>query len=421
MVTLVAAGTLVSIANNATGMNLTVPTFTYDAGAGQFLRIRLQKNAVGFTLSAPVGWTQVYQNDWDPVSGREHTVAAFVRAATGSDSGATIAVSQGAAGGFTVFSGVIDVWQGADTSNLLDATAAAVSENEPSDNVTFPAYDPASTDCTLFADAYYGEDQTTFAASFGTPTLTLVAATEYETATGTDQSIATATANSTGSAVSAGNTWATASTIDNASTGVLYAIRNQPAGGGSPVSVTVPVASLALTGFAPTAAATNHVAVTVPASSLTLQSFAPTVVASAHVEITVPAASLTLTGFAPSVSVGAAVAVQVPAASLSLTGHAPTVEATGHVSVTVPTATLTLASFAPDVGLGPLSVVVPGAALTLTGYAPSVSVASPSTRTLHARFFIEPVLHASVEVEPTLRGTVDVEPVLFATSDLQPS
>lgn len=232
-VTLVAAGTLASIANNAVTQNVTIPAFTFDANAGQFVRIRAQKNSTGFTLSAPVGWTQVYHNDWDPVSGREHVVAAWVKAATNTDSGASVTVSQGAAGGFTVFSAVADVWQGADTSNLLDATAAAVLGNEPSDDVTFPAYDPTSTSCTVFADAYYAEDQTTFGASFGTPVFTLVAATEYETATGTDQSIATATAAGDGSAVGSGNTWATSSTNDNASTGILYAIRNQAVGGGS--------------------------------------------------------------------------------------------------------------------------------------------------------------------------------------------
>lgn len=235
-VTLEAAGTLATITNNATSQNVTIPTFTYDAAAGQIIRIRAMKNATGFTLSVvPSGWTTIYHNDHDPASGREHVVAGFVRAAVSDDSGKTVEVSQGAAGGFTVFAAVPDVLRGADTSNILDATAAAVLENEPSDNITFPAFDPTSTDCTLFADGFMAEDATTMAGTFGTPTFTLLAGTEYETGAGTDLTMATATAAGDGSAVSSGNTWASSSTIDNASTGVLYAIRNQAVGGGATV------------------------------------------------------------------------------------------------------------------------------------------------------------------------------------------
>lgn len=235
--TLVATGSIAAIANNAITQSVTLPTYTYDGGAGQFHLLLLQKNATAFTLSAPVGWTQVFQNDHDPVSGREHVTAAFVKAAESGDSGTSITVSQGAAGGFTVFAGVAFTFAGGNTSGLLDATAAAVLENEPSDNVTFPAYDSTSTDVTLFALGFYADDTTTFAASFGTPTFTTVA--DVETATGTDLSMAVALAAGDGSAVSAGNTWATSSAVDNASTGVLFAVVN--AGGGGGGGSTVPV------------------------------------------------------------------------------------------------------------------------------------------------------------------------------------
>ena len=167
-------------------------------------------------------------------------------------------------------------------------------------------------------------------------------------------------------------------------------------GGGSPVDIEVPAASLALTPYAPTAAVTAHVDVTIPAASLgltgyaptvettadvditvpaaalSLTAFAPTVTATAHQTIVVPVASLSLTGHAPSVSTGAHVEIEVPAASLSLTGFAPDVAVTAHVAVEVPAASIALSGYAPTVSLGPLSIAIPVGTLTLTGYPPSV-------------------------------------------------
>ena len=148
-----------------------------------------------------------------------------------------------------------------------------------------------------------------------------------------------------------------------------FYIMAPPAAGG--VTVTVPVASLTLTGFAPTVTVSDHQSVTVPVASLSLTGFAPIVTATANVSIEIPVASLALAGFAPTVTATANVSIEVPVASLTLAGFAPTVTATGDVSITVPVASLALAGFAPTVQT-PVTVTIPVASLTLTGFAPTI-------------------------------------------------
>ena len=224
-----ATGTLVTITNNATTLAPAIPAYTY--ASGDFHLLLVQKNATGFTFTVPAGWDQVVQNDHDPASGREHCIGAWVTPAVDGDQASTVTVTLSAANAFTVTAAKIVTLSGGNTSGLLDATAASVMENEPSDNVTFGAFDPTSTDITLVALAFMAEDATTLAASFGTPTFTNVS--ETETAAGTDLTIAVALAAGDGSAVSSGNTWASNSTLDNASTGVLFAIVNDGGGGGA--------------------------------------------------------------------------------------------------------------------------------------------------------------------------------------------
>ena len=137
------------------------------------------------------------------------------------------------------------------------------------------------------------------------------------------------------------------------------------------VSVEVPVAVLALAGFAPTVTVTANISIEIPVASLTLAGFAPVVTATANVSVEVPVASLALAGFAPTVTTTANVSIEVPVASLILAGFAPTVTATGDVSITVPIASLTLVGFAPTVQT-PVTVTIPVASLTLTGFAPTV-------------------------------------------------
>lgn len=111
--------------------------------------------------------------------------------------------------------------------------------------------------------------------------------------------------------------------------------------------------------------------VTVPAASLGLSGFAPTISTSSNISIDVPAASLTLAGYAPTVTTSGSLSIDVPTASLNLTGYAPTINTTGHVSVSVPLGSLALAAFAPDIQT-PVSVDIPAASLNLTGFAPTI-------------------------------------------------
>lgn len=150
------------------------------------------------------------------------------------------------------------------------------------------------------------------------------------------------------------------------------------AGGGATVSV--PLATLTLTGYAPTVTTPNPQTVSVPAGSLTLSGNAPTVVASDHKTVSVPAASLTLAGNAPTVTATANITVSVPAGSLTLAANAPTVTASGNQTVSVPAGSLTLAGYAPVVSVsGNQTVSVPAGSLTLAGNVPIVDVTNHQT------------------------------------------
>lgn len=173
-------------------------------------------------------------------------------------------------------------------------------------------------------------------------------------------------------------------------------------------------ASLALTAFAPTVTATANKTVTPGTASLTLATFAPTVSATAHVTVTPDPASLTLTTFAPSLD-GSDHQVATPdAASLALTAFAPTVVATDHKSVTPTTASLSLTAFAPDVVASDHRVVTPDtASLSLASFAPTVTAGIPFDW-LHAHGAVTLSLPAAASVsvsEPTAAlVTADPEP-----------
>lgn len=156
----------------------------------------------------------------------------------------------------------------------------------------------------------------------------------------------------------------------------------------SGTTVSVPLGTLTLTGFAPTVTTTANQTVAVPVGALTLTGFAPTVTASDHKTVAVPAGSLTLTGFAPTVSVAPVssdVTVNVPLGTLTLTGFAPTIAVSDNKTVSVPLGQITLTGFAPTVtATQNVTVNIPTGQLTLTGFAPTVTgsvVASKGSRT----------------------------------------
>jgi hypothetical protein len=129
-----------------------------------------------------------------------------------------------------LFAGVISSWRGALSSGSpLDATAPARTETAgAADNVTFPAFDPTATDVHVIYLAYYGNDQTTFAAAMSAdtnPDCTLRY--DIETATGNDATLACISGDSNGASI-ASLTWASASTTDAGSTGVVFGLVAEP-------------------------------------------------------------------------------------------------------------------------------------------------------------------------------------------------
>jgi hypothetical protein len=165
------------------------------------------------------------------------------------------------------------------------------------------------------------------------------------------------------------------------------------------VSISVPVGSLTLAGFAPTVSPGGNQTVAVPVGSLTLAGFAPTVTAGGSQSISVPLGTLTLTGLAPTVTASANQTISVPVGSLTLTGLAPTVTVSGNRTIAVPTGNLLLAGVAPTViAGGNQTIAVPVGTLTLTGFAPSVS----NGATL-------PAVDRTVRVGP-YRWTIQTEP-----------
>ncbi len=139
------------------------------------------------------------------------------------------------------------------------------------------------------------------------------------------------------------------------------------------VDITVPVASLSLTGYAPTVAVTENITVAVPAASLSLTGYTPTVVATANINIDVPLATLSLTGYAPTVVASNHINIDVPVGSISLIGYAPTIAISDNQTVDVPLATLNLTGYVSTVTITEnVNIAVPIASLVLTGLVPTV-------------------------------------------------
>jgi hypothetical protein len=143
------------------------------------------------------------------------------------------------------------------------------------------------------------------------------------------------------------------------------------------VTVTPPVATLTLTSFAPTVAATDHQSVTVPVTNLVIATFAPTVTTTANVRVEVPVANLTTTTFEPTVSTTGNQVVTPGVANLTTTTFAPVVTTTDPVTVTPDTAALTLNAFAPSVTVSTGVYEVPAATLILTTFEPTVTSSTP--------------------------------------------
>lgn len=128
-------------------------------------------------------------------------------------------------------------------------------------------------------------------------------------------------------------------------------------------NVSIPLGSLVLTGLIP--AALENEIINIPVASLVLTGFAITVLEGEN--INVPVASLVMTGFA--VIPGENVVEIIPLGTLVLTGFVPSVlEST---IVNIPVASLVLTGFVPIVSLD-TEIEVPTGSLVLTGFVPAV-------------------------------------------------
>lgn len=119
-------------------------------------------------------------------------------------------------------------------------------------------------------------------------------------------------------------------------------VHELPAAGGG-VTISVPLGTLTLTGFAPAVLTPRLIAA--PLGTLTLAGFAPSVVVG--VRIAVPLGTLALTGFAPAVLTPRNIAV--PLGTLTLQGFAPAVIGGAGLTIAVPLGVLTLQGLVPDV------------------------------------------------------------------------
>jgi hypothetical protein len=190
---------------------------------------------LGNVMSAPDGsWTQIVQADGDcTLAANDHRYAIFWKRAVSTDSDATFRFTK-VTDDNNIYAAVIGVWTGAATSGspLDDTAAAATTTAAQTDTVSFPAFNPTGTDSHIIFVAFYGNDLTTFAAAMSNdtdPDCTI--RWDYETSADTDLTIACTSGDTTDGANIAARTWASVSTTDAGSTGVVFALKTPAAGG----------------------------------------------------------------------------------------------------------------------------------------------------------------------------------------------
>ena len=217
-ISFVAAGAY-AVNNTVTTQAITAPTLQ----AGDIMIACVLNRAASVTISAPDGtWNQIVQGTNDPGSGN-HVYAIFWKLAAAGDSGASFTFSKSVDDNRT-FGGVIGAWRGC-LASPLDATAAGITETtSAADNASFPAFNPTSTAVEVIFVAFYSDNDTAFSAAMSADTNPdCTTRWELESATGNQSTIACTSGSNDGSNVAA-RTWASNSTSDNISTGVVFAL-----------------------------------------------------------------------------------------------------------------------------------------------------------------------------------------------------
>ncbi len=163
-----------------------------------------------------------------------------------------------------------------------------------------------------------------------------------------------------------------------------WAIEEAPAAGAD-IDITVPVASLTITTFAPTqqiitnvpvqtlsintAAVTQEILTRVPSANLTLISFAPTILQTFDHQRNIPTQTLSLDTF----SVTQQIITTVPTQTLSITTFTPIVVLTANIDLSPASASFSLSTAAPNIQVS-INIVPSTASLILTTTAPIILV-----------------------------------------------
>lgn len=197
---------------------------------GDILIAQVINKALSVVISPPDSeWTQLYQADADcTTAADDHRAAVYWKRAKQADSGATFNFTK--ASGTVLFAGVVSAWRQCNHGTPIDPTAVGATVTAgANDNVAFPAFDPDGSEVHVIFLAFYGNDLTTFSAAMSNdvnPDCT----TRYdlESSAGNDCSLACTSGNNDGGNI-ASRTWASASTADAGSTGVVFALAGAPA------------------------------------------------------------------------------------------------------------------------------------------------------------------------------------------------
>ena len=233
--TFVAAGALATNAAVAS-MAVTAPTLA----ANDIMIASLVNKALGNVISPPDGtWTEIIQDDADcNLAVDDHRFAVYWKRAASGDSGAAFTFTK-VTDDNQLFAGVISAWRGCVTTGSPIDGGAAAKTSAAADNVSFPALWPAGPNEAVVFIAFYGNDLTTFAAAMSSDTNPdCTTRFDLENSGGTDCSIACTSGPLTGAPFVGVRTWASASTTDAGSTGVVFGLK-PPTVGGTVVELTV--------------------------------------------------------------------------------------------------------------------------------------------------------------------------------------
>ena len=222
----VAAGAL---ATNTTTQSMAVAVPT-GIRPGDILIAQIVNKALSIVISPPAGGTEIIQGDADcTTAADDHRAALYYKRAAPADVGASPAFTK--ASGTGLFAGVISAWRGCTRhtlvidSNFVNVTVTAGAN----DNISFPAINPLSVEAHVVYFGFYGNDLTTMNAAMSADT-NPDCTTRYdlESSAGNDVTLCCTSGNNDGASVGT-RTWATASTTDAGSTGMVIALVGAPA------------------------------------------------------------------------------------------------------------------------------------------------------------------------------------------------